>query len=205
MTELLLVRHGLTDWNVDRKVMGRQPIPLNSEGRAQARSLAKGLKEIPIHAVYVSPTKRTLQTAQILLKGRDPIPLVEDDGLVEVDFGDYVGKDLSELHASGIFQQYVKNPSSCDIPGGEKVVDVQRRAMASVDKMISKHAGERVVALSHGDVIKTILIHFLNMPFDCWHHLSIDTASMSLVKLGNDRTKVSVVNCHGDWGRYFRL
>lgn len=205
MLELLLIRHGQTDWNVERKVMGRNPIPLNTTGRAQARDLAKGLKNIPIHAIYTSPTKRTMQTAQILMKGRDTVPLMQEEGFTEIEYGEWVGHDINQLLPSEQFQAYLKKPSEYAIPGGETVVGAMQRAVAAVEKIRTSHKGQRVAAFSHADVIRAIVVHYLKLPLDEWQGFSIDNASMSVLQFRDEKIRLVTLNCQGDWGRYFAI
>lgn len=205
MLELLLIRHGQTDWNVERKVMGRSPIPLNTTGRAQARSLAKGLKDIPIHAIYTSPTKRTMQTAQILMKGRETVPFMQEEGLTEIEYGQWVGSNINDLLPSAEFQAYLKRPLEFSIPGGETVTGAMQRAVAVVEKIRSSHADQRVAAFSHADVIRAIVVHYLKLPLNDWQGFSVDNAAMSILQFREEKARLVTLNCQGEWGRYFAI
>lgn len=203
MFELLLTRHGETDWNVERRVMGAMAIPLNKAGRAQTRHLAKGLAKIPIHAIYTSPVKRAVQTAQIIMRRRGSIPLLEEKGLTEIDYGDWVGMAFAEVkELSG----YFKKPSTINIPNGEDIHGAQNRAVLAVEKMREKHAGERVVAVSHADVIKLILVHYLNMPTDEMQKIGIDNCSVSILHFNSLKDpRIAAINYTTDLKKYYRL
>lgn len=194
MLELLLIRHGQTDWNVERRVIGTNPVPLNKVGRAQVRALARVLKNVPIQAIYTSPIKRALETAAILLHGRDAIPLIEEEGLSEINYGQWVGRPFSEIPE---LTQYFESPASVVIPCGEQIPEVQRRILTAIDKIRRAHMDGCVIAISHADVIKLALAGFLGMPLDNLHKLRIDNGSVSVVRFENDRPKVAAVNWVG--------
>ena len=84
-TDLLIVRHGQTDWNPIQKVMGRSDIGINAKGTQQATSLKNWLKGVSIDAVYSSPMPRALQTAQIIVEGRNGLTVQKEEGLAEID------------------------------------------------------------------------------------------------------------------------
>lgn len=91
---LYIMRHGKTDWNVLHKLQGRTDIPLNAEGRNMARKAAETYKDIHFDICYCSPLKRARETAEILLEGRN-IPILFDDRLKEMSFGEYEGTKSS--------------------------------------------------------------------------------------------------------------
>lgn len=200
MFELLLVRHGQTDWNIERRVMGAKPISLNTTGRAQARAIAKGLKEIELAAVYTSPIKRAIQTARPILKGRDSISLFEEPGLAEIDYGDWVDrnfKDIPELEG------YFQKPSSVIIPNGESLAGVQKRALEAVERMRVRHDGGRVMAISHADVIKLIVIGYLGLSIDDMNRFRLDNGSMTVFHFNDiKQPRLITHNTLSDWGRY---
>ena len=203
MFELLLIRHGQTEWNAIRRVMGRQPIPLNNEGKAQARLLAKSLKEVPFTAIYTSPVMRALQTSQIIMKGRDSVPLYEEPGFAEIDYGDWINKDFKDIpELAGFFE----NPSNVPIPNGEQLPEVIERARSAIERIKEKHNNERVLAVSHADVIKVILIHYLGLPIDETQRFRIDNCSVSALHFGSIKEpRLICVNTVGDIKRYCHL
>src|SRR3989338_9506142 len=122
MLELLVIRHGQTDWNVNQKVMGRGPVPLNATGREQARILAEYIKDHPLDAIYTSPVRRTVETAEMIREGREKLALTHEEGLAEIDYGDWV-----DLHFDELFEKYREewmryraNPEEFRPSGGEK-------------------------------------------------------------------------------------
>ena len=89
--KIYFVRHGETEWNKQKRIQGRVDIPLDEFGRMLARKTATGLAEIPFDVCYSSPLSRAKETATIILEGRD-IPIIEDDRIIEMAFGEYEGK-----------------------------------------------------------------------------------------------------------------
>ena len=92
--ELYIVRHGKTEWNAAGRVQGHADIQLNEEGRAAAKALGKELKDTPLYAIYSSPLQRAKETA-VLIRGDHKCPLIVDDRLIEISFGDLVWKLLT--------------------------------------------------------------------------------------------------------------
>ncbi len=200
MLELLIVRHGQTDWNMEHRVMGDKPIPINTIGKAQARSLAKGLKDIQIDAVYTSPVTRAIQTSQPILKGRDSISLYEEPGFAEIGYGDWVGRAFSEIPELPV---YFKNPTSVPIPNGENLGEVQKRALTAIENIRAKHADQRILAISHADVIKLILIHYLGLPMDEMQKFRIDNGSLTILHFDDIKDpRIICVNAIEDLQRY---
>jgi len=203
MPDLFLIRHGQTEENVVGFVMGRSKHPLNTNGKSQSRRLSKFLKDVELNAIHVSPSMRALQTAQIIMKGRDAIPLVEEAGLDEVEFGEWVGKTIDDIRYDEGFDKYMYEPSSFEAPGGEKVADAQTRAVAVVRGILEKHDEGRIAVISHADVIKSIIVHFLEIPLDSWQSFKIDNASVTILRFKEGkRPRVITMNCHDDIERY---
>ena len=93
--KLYIVRHGETDWNKKRRIQGQVDIPLNDLGRSLARKTAKGLSGIPFEVCYTSPLGRAKETARLILEGRKT-PILEDQRIIEMSFGDYEDKERKE-------------------------------------------------------------------------------------------------------------
>ena len=184
--DLLLARHGQTDWNPAQKVMGRSSLPLNSVGIEQAKRLSTWLQDVEIHAVYSSPMRRALQTAEIAIAGREGLPIIEEPGVQEIDYGDWVGMTFAEVEEkyNKEYNDYRFRPSTMKIPGGEAVIDVQKRAVASIEKIHKKHEGQRVLVVSHADVCKAMLVHYLGIPLDLLQKIGCDNGSLSIYRFG---------------------
>lgn len=152
MTKLYIVRHGQTDWNVQKLLQGAMDIELNEEGIKQAEELAQKLDLDKIDICFCSPLKRTKQTASILVG--DKIDIIYDSTIVERGFGDYEGKPINfDL----IFSQwdYKLNDSSNNI---ESIQDCLLRAKKFIDKIKEEYPNKTILIISHGSFIKAL--HF---------------------------------------------
>lgn len=184
--DLLLVRHGQTDWNPAQRVMGRSDISINETGVTQARHLREWLSDIEIHAVYSSPMPRAMETTEILIEGRNGLKIIKEPGVQEIDYGDWVGMIFSEVEEkyNKEYNDYRFHPSKMKIPGGEAVVDVQRRAVSAIERIKKRHEGQRVLVVSHADVTKAILVHYLGIPLDLLQKVGCDNGSLSIYRFG---------------------
>src|SRR5215210_6384313 len=182
MLTLLLVRHALCD-HVGRLIAGRTPgIHLNEAGRAQARELSLRFAALPIAAVYSGPLERSRETAGPIAEALG-VPLGQADGLDELDFGEWTGRSLEELESEPLWRAFNTFRSSTRIPGGELAGEVVGRALDEVSRFERKHPKRLVVAVSHGDVIRSLVAHYAGMPIDLLLRLEISPASVSAVRI----------------------
>jgi broad specificity phosphatase PhoE len=151
VTELLLVRHGETDWNRDGRYQGHADQPLNDAGREQARELARRLRDVDLDAVYTSDLRRAAETAEIIVEGRD-VPVVRERGLREVDVGSWSGLTRAEI------EQRFPGAERHD---GEPRERFRARVVGAVTAIAERHAGERVLIVSHGGALRAALDHAL--------------------------------------------
>jgi broad specificity phosphatase PhoE len=153
MTELIIVRHGETDWNRDGRYQGHADPPLNEAGRKQALELARELAETPLDVAYTSDLKRAAETARIILDGRD-VPLVPDRGLREIDVGSWSGLTRPEIEER--FPGWTEHD-------GESREDHLGRVLAAVEQIAARHDGQRVLLVSHGGSIRALRRHALKV------------------------------------------
>jgi len=182
MTRLVLVRHALTA-ETGRKLSGRLPgIGLSAAGRQGAGATAAALSSMPAAAVYSSPLLRCKETARIVAEphGLDPVPY---RSLIEVDYGTWSGRSLASLRRTKAWRQVTTAPSRFRFPGGERLGEVGIRAVSACEEMATAHAGRTIILVSHGDVIKAALAHYLGVAFDLFGRITIDPASWSIVDL----------------------
>ena len=149
MTELYLVRHGETEWNAARRIQGRTDIPLNETGRQQAREAAELLARRRWHGVYTSPLGRARETASIIAErlGLDGVTAI--DALVERDYGEAEGMGFDEIQAL--------YPEGVRAPGQETREEVAARVVPALLELAERHPGERLVIVSHGGAIRSVL------------------------------------------------
>ncbi len=158
MTFITLVRHGQTDWNLDRRIQGSTDIPLNETGRGHARDAAAILADGTHHAIYASPLVRAHETAQIIAAelGLAEPTLVAD--LREREFGEAEGMLVADYIAA-------YGDWHAEVPGAESFDRVGERALDALDliaresRLRSAPAAESVIVVAHGGVIRALLDH----------------------------------------------
>ena len=162
---LLLIRHGQTAWNVERRFLGRTDLPLDAIGLDQAARLGRRFAGTPIAAVWTSPLARARQTAA-------PIgAALPEAGLVEMDMG-----ELEGLSASLFAQRYPDlvvawrdQPHAVRLPGGEVLADVQARGLEAVARIAATVApGETVAVVTHQLVLATVVCHHSGAPLSAF-------------------------------------
>jgi broad specificity phosphatase PhoE len=190
---LYLIRHGQTDWNRDRRIMGTGPIPLNEDGRAGVAELARALKAKQISVVYTSTVERALESARILA-AEWGAELREEPRLNESPFEAWIGKTYHELAGDENFKLYFEAPTRSRFSTGEGMIDIQKRALDAVARIARETWMGRAAAVSHSDVIKPVLAHYLGMDLDSIHRLSIANASASLVDYREASPRIRYIN-----------
>jgi broad specificity phosphatase PhoE len=194
MTRILLIRHGSTDL-LGRVLYGRMPgVHLNEEGRKQARAAGEALKaRYTMDAVLSSPLERATETARLIA---DPqcLDVTIDEDLNELDCGIWVGKPFSELNDSEEWGHFNHLRSLTRAPDGESLLDVQARAWRSLEKIQAGHRDGTIAAITHGDVIRSLLLLLLGMPLDHILRLEVAPASVSEVVLDGGEPLVRSIN-----------
>lgn len=181
MTIFLLIRHGLNDMINSNILAGRAPgVRLNEQGRRQVAALADYLAYLPLKGVYSSPLERTLETAEPIAR-RQGLTVEVLPTLNEVDFGQWTGRSFDELSADPCWKAFNASRSRTRIPSGEIGLEVQLRMMLALETLCGKHGRGSVALVSHGDPIRAVIIHCLNMPLDAILRLEISPASISIV------------------------
>jgi probable phosphoglycerate mutase len=173
---------------------------LNAEGQLQAEELCRRLGDLAISAVYSSPLERALETAAPIA-AQQGIPVVEAAGLTEIDFGSWTGKTLQELDRLPEWKDFNIHRSGTRVPGGEGMTDVLARALNEVNRIRAEHdTPEALVTLvSHGDVLRALLAHFLGVPLDLFQRIEISPGSVSVVTVENHGPRVLLLNSTGGW------
>ncbi|MBU1225621.1 MAG: histidine phosphatase family protein [Actinobacteria bacterium] len=194
MARLHLIRHAATS-DTGIRLTGRLPgVGLDPTGRSQAQALADLLAGTPLEAIYSSPLRRCRETARAIGSARDldPIPY---HSLIEVDYGTWSGRTFKSLRRAAAAGGFSTAPSRFAFPGGEAVAAVQGRAVAACETLAAVHGDAPIALVTHGDIIRTVLAHYLGTPLDLFRRLLIDPASISIVDLSpGSPPVVSAVN-----------
>ncbi|HSH03588.1 MAG TPA: histidine phosphatase family protein [Anaerolineae bacterium] len=161
-TKVLLIRHGQTDWNRQRRVQGHLDIPLNETGHAQAQALAQRLAHWPITTIYSSDLQRAVATAQPLAHTLN-LPLNLSPNWRERFLGQFQGLTIDELH-----QQYGDaTPNTTryliDPPDGESGQQLQQRIIHAWHDTITPHTDEMIAIITHGGALTALIAYILNL------------------------------------------
>lgn len=189
----LLLRHAAHD-NVGSFLAGRMPgVVLGEAGRAQADRLARRLRLERIDAVFASPRERAQQTAQAVAEAC-ALPMDTAAELDEIDFGRWSGRGFEALQQDPLWQRWNAVRSLVRTPGGETMLDVQRRVLALMERLARQQDGRWLALVSHADVIKAAVLHHLGMAVDAWPRFDIAPASITRLAVGDWGAKLLGLN-----------
>jgi probable phosphoglycerate mutase len=181
--EVVLLRHGQTEWSRDGRHTGRSDIPLTDAGREEARLAGNALRGRHFGRVLVSPLQRARDTAA--LAGLDGSGVRLDDALLEWDYGEYEGLTWVEIQQRRPGWSLWRD--GC--PGGEMPDDVGRR----VDPLVAElgDAGEDVAVVAHGHLLRVLASRFVERPTEHGAHLALSTAAICVLGFEHDLPTLS--------------
>lgn len=195
MTTILLIRHAVNDFVKTGKLAGWTPgVHLNDDGKAQAAALGARLADTPIKHIYSSPLERTMETAEAIRQHHEHLTIKEYPGIGEVKYGDWEGKPIAALRGRKMWHVVQEYPSRASFPNGETMREVQARAVNAVEALADQHPRELVVVVSHADLIKMVMAHFLGMHLDNFQRIVISPASINTLMLGYGRPYIATIN-----------
>lgn len=193
MANLYLVRHGQTEWNYQKRVMGRRPIPLNATGVQQAQGIAKDLKDWPIEKIASSSLLRTKETSQIISDALG-LSFKVYDGLIEIGVGEWEGNYWDEMGNDPQLKAFETTPSITRPPGGETLTEVQERAVHTIEEILLEEKPSNLLIVSHADTIRAVIAHYIQMDLDQSRRLQIDNASLSIIKTNPNQGRLTLMN-----------
>lgn len=182
---LYMTRHGQTDWNVQKKVMGRCDEPLNEKGFEQAETVRKELLNTDFDLIICSPLLRAKQTAEVINKNRN-IKIIYDDRIIERDFGEFEGSNTSNFDFLG-YWDYFKNDK---YEKAENIQDFFTRIYSFLDDITKKYSNMNILIVAHGGV---------SIPIACYFNKDIPNGSLvsaGLVLENCEIKKYEIGDCH---------
>ena len=181
--KIILVRHGETIWNKQRRCQGFSDIPLNDAGKEQAVLLGRALRSVPLSAVYSSDLVRAKKTGDLIAE-HHKIKVVTDARFRELNQGDLEGSSLGDLLADhpALLKKWLENPADVKMPGGESMRALQKRAVKALQNVIENHPDETVCVVAHNLCILSIICDSIKLDLDNFRKLKMDNASVSVLE-----------------------
>ncbi len=161
---IYVTRHGQTDWNVEKKVMGRCDKPLNESGLQQANETSNALANTDIDLIICSPLLRAKQTAEVINKDRN-IPIIFDNRIIERDFGEFEGKQTKDFDFLG-YWNYYKNEQ---YESAENIKIFFERVYSFLDDIIKRYSDKNILVVAHGGI---------SIPIACYFNQNIPEGSL---------------------------
>lgn len=196
VTTLVLVRHATTA-ATGKRLGGRTQAPLDDNGRAQAAAVADRLADLPLKAVYASPLARTMETARAVAE-RHGLDVATCEGVIEVEYGRWTDRPLGPLTKTKLWPVIQARPSRVAFPDGETIRGAQARAVDAIEQLAAAHRRHVIAVVSHADIIKALVAHFVGAPLDLFQRIHINPASATVLSLGPDGGQPMLVRMNDD-------
>lgn len=167
MSDLILVRHCRTDWDIQERIQGRLDIPLNKEGSEEAKKLSEKLADYNIDVIYSSTSSCSIRTAEEIAKARN-IRVKPIQALNEIDFGLWQGLLIEDIRSRYKKQYNIwkEKPSLVKLPRGEAVSNAYKRVVNAINKIMDKHRDENVCLVSHNIILSLIKCYLKGLDID---------------------------------------
>ena len=192
--KIYILRHGETDSNVKKIAQGRSNVPLNKNGRDLAVLTGQGIKGIRFDHCISSPLVRARETAELVLEesGND-IPIVIDDRIIEIDFGEKEGKSLTEMTDTDylFYKDPLQHPG---FPGGEAITDVCKRTQAFLNELIAKDDGKTYLISTHGCAMRAMTNFLFDDPANFWRGHAPYNCSFTIIDAVNGAATITDVD-----------
>jgi broad specificity phosphatase PhoE len=199
LLRIILIRHGQTEWNRHERFRGWVDIDLDDMGIRQAEAAAPRIVQWEVTAIYSSPLKRAMATAQIIAN-RLNLPVVPLEGLNDMNFGIWQGISVEETKENypELFDLWRYSPQRLQIPQGESLDDVRKRVVATIDDLTSRHQNTTIALVTHRVVCKVLLCHLLGLDNSHFWQLAQDATAINLFEINGGKATVTLINdtCH---------
>ena len=182
LTELILIRHGETEWNRQGRFQGQQDSPLTPAGVAQAEAIGAHLRSQDIAALYASDLGRTLQTAAPIAAATG-LEVIPEAGLRERNLGILEGltRPEAEVRHAEAFAAYLARDPDYVLPGGESLRQLEDRSRTVLAALAARHPGQRLAVVSHGGLLTTFVRAIMGVPLQVHSGFLVRNGSISWV------------------------
>ncbi len=177
---IILVRHGETVWNKERRAQGFSDIPLSETGEEQANALASALKNEDIASVHASDLSRSLRTAEIIALPHQIMTKI-DVRLRELNQGELEGQSLDDMLTEhpDLLREWMDKPGEVRMPGGESLKMLQGRSWGAIQDIVKKNPDRTAVVVAHNLCILTIVCQAIGLDLNRFRGLRVNNASIS--------------------------
>jgi phosphoserine phosphatase len=196
MTEILLIRHGDVPWLEPERFRGRAELELTDTGIAQADAAARRIARCwRAQAIYASPLRRTLRTAEIIA-GPLGLPVQPLDALIDIDYGEWQGLTIEEARARwpAEAELWQRRPDLVRPPGGDSLQDVLARVAEALRLIVARHRQETVLLVGHDSVNRVLLLHALELPLARYWQIGQEPCAISWIEASADGFFVRAMN-----------
>jgi len=197
--KLFLIRHGQTLWNKDGRYQGDKDIGLTRVGFKQARLAAKYLSKVDFSNIYSSLLRRAIDTANIINKTKN-LKIIARENLKEINFGKWEGMKFDQINRMfhDDYQNWLADPYNNCPTGGESFRQVKERAAAEIDNIVNENEdGSSVAVVTHGGVILSLLVHWLQIPIPRWRSIIQRQGAINIVVIDKGFPYISAINYTG--------
>lgn len=204
MVRIILIRHGETTWNIEGRYQGQVDTPLSPRGIRQGQKAAEALRNIPIDAAIASPLSRAYDTCKFAadLHG---LPVATDPRLTEIAHGEWEGIHADEIEAKypDDFHRWHTHPDQVQMPGGENLEDVRKRAREAIDDIAKKYEGKTVLVAAHDAVNKALLCDLMGLSLGSFWQIKQDNACINVLEYNNGTWRLVLMNSTTHLGYLF--
>ena len=202
MSRMILIRHGESTWNQERRVQGNLDPGLSDRGRAQAALLADRLKDRLFAGLHTSSLRRAMETAAVLGQSLSLLPQIVD-GIREINLGAWEGKTATEIRTEwgDAYDRWLDGPlDASSPPGGEPLLAFQQRAVGAVEKIRTAYPEGDLLVVTHGGVIKAYLCHILDIDLNRFFRIKVDNTALTEIVFIGKTAHLALLNdtCHLD-------
>jgi broad specificity phosphatase PhoE len=179
--QIVLVRHGATDWNLEHRCQGSSDRDLSAVGVRQAEELAVLLRAENLSAIYASDLKRARRTAEVISQPHK-LPVRIEEKIRELDHGKLEGLTFNEIKANygDFLTRWRTEPAELQVPGGERLSDVAERAWSGLNQIVERHTdADNIVVVSHNFPIVGIVCRITGTHLNDYRHFHLDPCGVS--------------------------
>ncbi|MBM3132736.1 MAG: histidine phosphatase family protein [Chloroflexi bacterium] len=198
-TRIILVRHGQTAWNREERFRGRADLPLDETGLKQAEATARRLAGCGASAVYSSPLRRTVMTAEPIAAGLG-LSVQALEGLIDIDYGAWQGLSTEEARTqdADLYKRWIEAPHTATFPDGESLQDVRDRVIRVIGKALAEHADKTIILVSHVVVCRVFICTVLGLDNSHFWQIGQDTCAVNIIGMREGKLVLNSMNdtCH---------